>query len=108
MKTTPKFILLIAFLASLAGAANGQEHRRWQMKADGSISWKVGKDIPHQDHIEMSGKRISCGLRYRVNADSSFTATRSLVWPMLRTVPTNTHESIKRRFPKAGFAAAKA
>jgi len=108
MKTTPKFILLIAFLASLVGAANGQEHRRWQMKADGSISWKVGKDIPHQDHIEMSGKRISCVLRYGVNADSSFTATRSLVWPMLRTVPNNTHASLTRRFAQDGFDAATA
>ena len=73
------------------------------MNQDGSISWRINRDIPHDDHIEMSGKRISCVLRYGVAADGSFHATRSLVWPMLRTVPNNTHASLTRRYAQDGF-----
>jgi len=73
------------------------------MNQDGSISWKINNNIPHSDHIEMSGKRISCVLRYGVVADGSFHATRSLVWPMLRTVPDNTHASLTRQFALDAF-----
>jgi len=80
-----------------------QEYRRWQMNVDGSITWQIQGNIPHDDHIEMSGKRISCVLRYGIAADSSFHATRTLVWPMLRTIPNNTHASLTRQFAPDGF-----
>lgn len=73
------------------------------MNPDGSITWPINGNLPHDDHIEMSGKRISCILRYGVAADSSFQATRSLVWPMLRTIPNNTHASLTRRFAQDAF-----
>lgn len=80
-----------------------QDYRRWQMNQDGSISWQINNSVPHSDHIEMSGKRISCVLRYGVSADSSFHATRSLIWPMLRTIPNNTHASLTRQFAQDAF-----
>ena len=46
----------------------------------------------------MSGLRISAVLRYGVGADGSFRFERSIVWPMLRTIPNNTHGSLMRRF----------
>ena len=73
------------------------------MNHDGSISWQIDTSIPHNDHIEMSGKRISCVLRYGIAADGSFHATRSLVWPMLRTIPNNTHASLTRQFALDAF-----
>ena len=82
---------------------SGQEYKRWRLGLDDTISWEIGEDMPHNDHIEMSGKRISCVLRYGVAKDSSFHATRSLVWPMLRTIPNNTHASLTRRFDQDGF-----
>lgn len=94
-------LLVITVLISLRLPA--QEYRRWHINPDGSISWTLGQDIPHQDHIEMSGRQISAVLRYGVSADGSFTATRSLVWPMLRTIPNNTHASFTRRFSIDGF-----
>ncbi|HSF88362.1 MAG TPA: hypothetical protein VLA46_03030, partial [Saprospiraceae bacterium] len=78
--------------------ASAQDYRRWEINEDGSISWMIKGDIPHKDHIEMSGKQISCVLRYGVAADGSFELTRSLVWPMLRTIPNNTHASLNHRF----------
>lgn len=82
---------------------SGQEYKRWRIGMDDTIRWEIGNDLPHSDHIEMSGKRISCVLRYGVARDSSFHATRSLVWPMLRTIPNNTHASLTRRFDQDGF-----
>ena len=96
------------FIFFLAGAffyntAAAQDYRRWQINTDGSITWAIKNSIPHDDHIEMSGKKISCVLRYGIAADGSFHATRSLVWPMLRTIPNNTHASLTRRFGQDGF-----
>jgi hypothetical protein len=97
-------IVFIGFLIFCAtGKLFSQEYRRWQMNVDGSITMHVQANIPHDDHIEMSGKRISCVLRYGIAADSSFYATRTLVWPMLRTIPNNTHASLARQFAPDGF-----
>ncbi|MFN0215410.1 MAG: hypothetical protein ACKVT2_14225 [Saprospiraceae bacterium] len=96
------FVLIMAF-ALFSGKSYSQEYRRWQMNENGSITWQVKSNIPHSDHIEMSGKRISCVLRYGVASDGSFQATRSLVWPMLRTIPNNTHASLTRRFAQDAF-----
>jgi hypothetical protein len=95
--------LISALLLIFPKSTTAQEYRRWQINTDGSITWNISANLPHADHIEMSGKRIACVLRYGVNADSSFYATRSLVWPMLRTIPNNTHASLTRRFKQDGF-----
>lgn len=103
MKKQIRIILIITGLCFTACKSFSQDYRRWQMNTDGSISWPIRNSIPHNDHIEMSGKRISCVIRYGISADSSFHATRSLVWPMLRTIPNNTHASLTRRFALDGF-----
>ena len=95
--------LVTAILCCITCQLFSQDYRRWEMNTDGSISWRIDSKIPHNDHIEMSGKRISCVLRYGVSADGSFHATRSLVWPMLRTIPNNTHASLTRRFGQDAF-----
>jgi hypothetical protein len=95
------FIVFIFCLVT--GKSFSQEDNRWKINQDGSISWQINNNIPHDDHIEMSGKKISCVLRYGVSADGSFHATRSLVWPMLRTIPNNTHASLTRQFAQDGF-----
>jgi hypothetical protein len=101
LPVTVFLLLLIQF--SFTGLLMAQDYRRWQPDPDGGITWTIQNNIPHNDHIEMSGKRISSVLRYGVNADGSFHATRSLVWPMLRTIPNNTHASLTRQFAQDGF-----
>ena len=71
---------------------------RWSINPNGSISWEVKGHIPHYDHIEMSGLKVSTVLRYGVNTDGSFELNKSMIWPMLRTIPNNTHASLMRRF----------
>lgn len=90
------FLLIAALIPS--GWITAQEYRRWDMMPDGSIGWTIKNDIPHSDHLEMSGKYISAVVRYQVTSDKTFIASRSLVWPMLRTLPNNTHASLTRRF----------
>lgn len=74
------------------------DENRWKINPSGSISWFIDNRLPHSDHIEMSGDSISAILRYGVNADKSFQIERQLVWPMLRTIPNNTHASLIRSF----------
>lgn len=85
--------LLLLAAVCLAPAAD-----RWSINADGSISWTIDGRIPHADHIEMSGLKVSTVIRYGVDAQGAFTLNRSVVWPMLRTIPNNTHGSLTRRF----------
>jgi len=102
LKLKPILFVLTA-LCFITNSAFSQEDQRWKMNTDGSISWQINNAIPHDDHIEMSGKKISCVLRYGIAADGSFHATRSLVWPMLRTIPNNTHASLTRQFVQDAF-----
>lgn len=92
-------ILSVVFLClSLLNSDFLVAQNRWSINPDGSISWNVKDRIPHYDHIEMSGLKVSTVLRYGVNADGSFELNKSMVWPMLRTIPNNTHASLMRRF----------
>ncbi len=96
-------ICLCAYLLLFSVVCFG-ENSRWQITPRGSINWNVkysqaeGTSVPHYDHIEMSGDQVSAVLRYGVDADGAFRLERSMVWPLLRTVPNNTHASLMRRF----------
>ena len=67
---------------------------RWEIDGKYAIRWDIKDDIPHYDHIEMSGEQISVVYYYGVNEDKSFSMKRSVIWPMLRTVPNDTHASL--------------
>ncbi len=71
---------------------------RWQLADNGGIVWNVGTADKHSDHIEMSGKSVSVVLRYGVDCNGAFTLNKSMVWPLLRTIPNNTHASLMRRY----------
>lgn len=89
---------LFVFIFMFAAAIYCQETNRWQLNDTGGITWNIKPGEAHSDHIEMSGKKVSTVVRYQVEADGSFNMSRSVVWPMLRTVPNNTHASLTRRF----------
>ncbi len=71
---------------------------KWNLINNDGIEWKIGNNLPHADHIEMSGKFMSSVIRYGVRKDKSFHFSRNLVWPMLRTIPNDTHASLTRAF----------
>lgn len=70
----------------------------WRINKDGGITWDIQKGKPHKDHIELSGKKISVVFRYGINNEGNFVINKSLVWPMLRTIPNDTHGSFIRSY----------
>ena len=92
-----KITILIALAAVFTGITASAESR-WHINGDHSIRWDIGNDIPHYDHLEMSGEQVSVVYYYGVDGDGSFYMERSVVWPMLRTIPNDTHASLTVRF----------
>lgn len=91
-----RFIWVSALLALPFAQTDAQS--RWQLADNGGIVWNVAANDSHSDHIEMSGKSVSVVLRYGVNEQGAFTLNKSMVWPLLRTIPNNTHASLMRRY----------
>ena len=80
----------------LLTALGGQA--RWKITDGGIIRWDVTPEsCPHSDHIEMAGEQAACVLRWSLDKDASLSVERSLVFPMLRTLPDNTHASLMQR-----------
>ena len=92
-----KRITFILFLSAMSLICVNSQNR-WEINNSGGITWNLDSLLPHYDHIEMSGEQISIVLRYGVNESGAFVLDRSFVWPMLRTIPNNTHASLMRRF----------
>lgn len=69
---------------------------RWEL-IDQGIEWQVTDS--HEDHIEMSGEQISAIIYYGSDEQGNLTLKRKLVWPMLRTIPNDTHASLIHDFP---------
>lgn len=90
-----KYIIPI-LIASVMSASAADD--RWTINKDGAISWTIDGRVPHHDHLEMSGQKLSVVLRYGVDADSAFHLNRSLVFPMLRMKPNKTQNNLKQRF----------
>lgn len=91
-------ILLFSSVLSVAAEVGAEETARWQIAPDSSIVWTGNGKLPHRDHLEMSGKSVSVVLRYGIQEQGTFHVNKSMVWPLLRTVPNNTHASLMRRY----------
>jgi hypothetical protein len=99
--TYAKSFALSLFFSLNIVLLHGQTHdslNRWKIGRDGSVSWTIDARLPHEDHIEMSGEKLSTILRYGVSADGSFHIHRTLVWPMLRFQPNKTWNHLMRSF----------
>ena len=84
-------ILLLSILAAFTLQA---KENRWTVNGPHSVQWETSKgELPYTDHIEMSGLRASVVYYWGVNEKKQFQMDRHLVFPMLRTIPNNTHAS---------------
>lgn len=71
---------------------------RWTVDAHG-ISWSIDASAPaHRDQIETSGERCSLILTYGTSDGGVFYENPQVVWPALRTIPNNTHGSLRAYF----------
>lgn len=93
-----QIFILTCFLLAASFAASAPSQDRWTIQPDGSIRWVPTRNLPHEDHLEMSGQMISVVLRYGVDARQRFHLNRSLVFPMLRMKPNKTQNNLKQRF----------
>ncbi|PSL42862.1 hypothetical protein CLV51_11079 [Chitinophaga niastensis] len=90
-------ILLSVLLLCLYDGALAQSPR-WAFAGDGGIQWTVQAGNAHTDHIEMSGKQLSAIITYGVDDKGALVLKKQLVFPMLRTIPNDTHASLKTTF----------
>ena len=51
-------LLLFSFIFA-SSLAIAQPKDRWIIQDDGAIRWNINDNIPHDDHLEMSGKQLS-------------------------------------------------
>lgn len=65
----------------------------WKLSSENNgISWDVKG--PHSDHIEFSGLQVSGIITYGINESGNLILKKKVVWPMLRTIPNDTHASL--------------
>lgn len=89
----PRCAALFTLLPLLLGAAP-----RWSIEKDGGIVWIVQPGTAHEDHIEMSGRKVSLIVTYGADADARLSLRRQIVFPLLRTIPNDTHASLSYTF----------
>jgi hypothetical protein len=103
MKLLPSFQKAIAyfFIAFLSQSMLSQ-NTRWNLTGDNGIVWKVKQNDSHIDNIEMSGFYTSAIVHYGVEKGILKQKVK-LVFPMLRTIPNDTHASLIHDFNSNSF-----
>lgn len=71
---------------------------RWTLQDNGSITWNISDRLPHADHIEMSGEKVSLWVAYRVDTSGVSQIERTVVFPTFRMLPDDTHSHISYTF----------
>lgn len=66
------------------------QNDRWAIQPDGSIVWKIDDRLPHNDHIEMSGEKVSLWMQYGVDTSGRSNFVRTIVFPTYRLLPAST------------------
>jgi len=90
-------LLFFSLLAQLSIAQSynlPQQQDRWAIQPDGSIQWNIDHRLPHSDHIEMSGEKVSLWVRYGVDTSDMLTLNRTMVFPTFRLLPVRTTASM--------------
>lgn len=106
LKHTLLFILLLSlFSYESLFAQVDTENARWSLDPEGGILWNLQarSKYPHQDHMAMSGLKVDMILEWQLNEKGHFSAERVIRWPMLRTLPDDTHASLQRRVKDEGL-----
>jgi hypothetical protein len=67
-----------------------EQNDRWKIQPDASIEWKIDNRLPHNDHIEMSGEKVSLWMQYGVDTSGRSNFVRTIVFPTYRLLPSRT------------------
>lgn len=73
---------------------------RWRIKDEREIVWEIEGDtrLPHADHVEMSGQKVSVIIHYNVDEEKRLTLTREVIFPMLRLRKDDVRGYLRRNF----------
>ncbi len=71
-----------------------EQNDRWKIQTNGSIEWKIDNRLPHMDHIEMSGEKVSLWVQYGVDTSGKSMLNRTMVFPTFRLLPVRTTASM--------------
>ncbi len=82
--------LLLCFCLRAQTIHLTEQKDRWAIQADGSIEWKIDDRLPHKDHIEMSGQKVSLWIQYGVDTGGASEFVRTSVFPTHRLLPART------------------
>ncbi|MFC0512925.1 hypothetical protein ACFFGT_01900 [Mucilaginibacter angelicae] len=91
-------IILACYTAQAQQTDLSKQNARWAIQPDGSISWKIDKNLPHSDHIEMSGEKVSLWVKYGIDTSGLANVTRTVVFPTFRMLPDDTRSHIAYTF----------
>ena len=75
---------------------------RHTLDKDNVVVWNVkdDKNLPHYDHIEMSGFFTSGIISYGVDGSGKLKINRHIIYPSLRMIPNETNGSLTHNFPE--------
>jgi hypothetical protein len=76
---------------------------RWAIQPDGSIKWIINGRLPHTDHIEMSGEKVSVWVQYGLDSAGRSSVLRTVVFPTFRMLPDGTRTHIDYTFQDNGL-----
>lgn len=73
---------------------------RWSLDTQGGIVWNAAEDsrLPHEDHVEMSGRKVSVIARYGADAEGKLVLRHEVIWPMLRIQPKDVRGYLRRSY----------
>ena len=92
------FLLLTQLISYAQPTLLPQQKDRWQIQPNGSIAWHVKDNLPHSDHIEMSGEKVSVWVSYGINSAGLSNILRKIVFPTFRILPDDTFSHIGYTF----------
>ena len=82
--------LLLAYSSIGQSLDLPKQNDRWSIQTDGSIEWKIDNRLPHSDHIEMSGQKVSLWMQYGVDTSTKPILNRTIIFPTFRLLPVRT------------------
>ncbi|WP_300597444.1 hypothetical protein [Niabella sp.] len=88
------FVLLLYMTGNTQLTVKNKLSDRWKISAPGKIKWNISGSLPHQDHIEMSGQKVSVWLQYGVDQAKKPSFVRTFVFPTFRLLPAKTIASM--------------
>lgn len=101
MKTNIKYLLIVFLCLIVTEDVKCQiEHEQlWSLDGQNKVTLNITDKVslPVKDHFEMSGQKVDLILEWSVNENFQFDAQYVVRWPMLRTIPDNTHASLERK-----------